>query len=159
MKDASPDNLMRGIEDRRWVLEKKSLINLSAFLKAALKEDLGRGDITTDSLISKKQMGKGVFLAKQDLVLSGLFLAPKVFSSLNKSIKVKFHYQDGDFIPKGKVFGQVTGPAYAPLEEEQSLIYFNGAGISAFNPIDINKIKGHKTKILDTRRPARGITD
>jgi nicotinate-nucleotide pyrophosphorylase (carboxylating) len=134
--------------------ENTSKLISTAFLKAALKEDLGRGDITTDSLISKKQMGKGVFLAKQDLVLSGLFLAPRVFRLIDPKIHVRFNYNDGDRIPKGTIFGVVEGPFHALLKGERTVLNLlqRFSGISTLTHRYVSKIKGHKTKILDTRK-------
>lgn len=134
--------------------ENTSQLVTTDFLKAALAEDLGRGDITTDTLISKKQMGKGVFLAKQDLILSGTFLIPKVFHLLDRKIKVKLFYKDGDSIPQGTRFGEVTGPFGALLKGERTVLNLlqRLSGISTLTHRYQNKIKGHKTKILDTRK-------
>jgi|JI10StandDraft_1071094.scaffolds.fasta_scaffold330143_2 nicotinate-nucleotide pyrophosphorylase (carboxylating) len=134
--------------------ENTSQLISAAFLKSALKEDLGRGDITTDSLISKKQMGKGHFLAKQDLVLSGSFLISRIFHLLDRKIKISLNYQDGDFIKKGTRFGEVTGPFHSLLKGERTTLNLlqRLSGISTLTHRYNGKIKGHKTKILDTRK-------
>lgn len=125
-----------------------------AFLRKALAEDIGKGDITTDSLVSKKQMGKGVFLAKQDLVLSGTFLISEIFRLLDRNIQVKLNYQDGDHIPKGTQFGFVSGPFHALLKGERTVLNLlqRLSGISTLTYQYKKKIKGHKTEILDTRK-------
>jgi nicotinate-nucleotide pyrophosphorylase (carboxylating) len=134
--------------------ENTSELVSTAFLKQALAEDLGRGDITTDSLISKKVMGKGVFLAKTDLVLCGTFIIPKIFRLLNPKVKVNLSYRDGDFIPKGTRFGEVSGPFEALLKGERTALNLlqRLSGISTLTHRFNSKIKGHKTKILDTRK-------
>jgi nicotinate-nucleotide pyrophosphorylase (carboxylating) len=131
----------------------KNLIS-TTFLKQALAEDLGRGDITTDSLISKKQMGKGYFLAKQNLILSGSFLISRIFHLLDRKIKITLFYQDGDLIQKGTRFGEVSGPFHSLLKGERTVLNLlqRLSGISTITYQYNNKIKGHKTKILDTRK-------
>jgi nicotinate-nucleotide pyrophosphorylase (carboxylating) len=128
------------------------------FLRQALKEDIGRGDITTDALISKNQMGKGVFLAKQNLVLSGTFLISKIFHLLDKKIQVRLDYNDGDTIPKGTKFGEVSGPFHALLKGERTILNLlqRSSGISTLTNQYKKKIKGNKTEILDTRKTLPG---
>jgi nicotinate-nucleotide pyrophosphorylase len=48
-------------------------------IQLALKEDIGPGDITTDNLVAPETRGKGVIVAKQDLVVAGLRVADRVF--------------------------------------------------------------------------------
>lgn len=128
------------------------------FLKKALAEDIGRGDITTDALVSKKQLGKGVFLAKQDLVLSGTFLIERIFRLLDRKIHIKLHYKDGDFIPSGTRFGELSGPFHALLKGERTVLNLlqRSSGISTLTHQYKKKIKGYKTEILDTRKTLPG---
>lgn len=128
------------------------------FLKKALAEDIGRGDITTDALVSKKQLGKGVFLAKQDLVLSGTFLISRIFHLLDRKIEIKLHYKDGDHIPAGTRFGELLGPFHALLKGERTVLNLlqRSSGISTLTYQYKKKIKGRKTEILDTRKTLPG---
>lgn len=130
----------------------------TAFLKTALAEDLGRGDITTDALVSKKLMGRGYFLAKQDLILSGSFLVGRIFHLLNRTIQVHFDYQDGDFISQGIKFGTIVGPFHALLKGERTALNLlqRLSGISTLTHRFNRKIKGHKTRIIDTRKTLPG---
>ncbi|MFA4923898.1 MAG: nicotinate-nucleotide diphosphorylase (carboxylating), partial [Ignavibacteriaceae bacterium] len=56
---------------------------------AALKEDIGTGDITTNLLIAKKQKAKAFFLAKEDGIIAGLNIAKMVFQKLDRTITWK----------------------------------------------------------------------
>jgi len=138
--------------------ENTSQLISTDFLRKALAEDLGRGDITTDALISKKQMGKGTFLAKQDLVLCGTFLIARIFHLLDRKVKIKLNYQDGDILKQGTHFGEVTGPFGSLLKGERTVLNLlqRLSGIATLTHRFNSKIKGHKTKILDTRKTLPG---
>ena len=58
-------------------------------VKAALAEDIGSGDITTDSVVPGSARGTGEFIAREDMVVAGLFIAKKTFRLLDGSSAFK----------------------------------------------------------------------
>ena len=93
-------------------------------IELALREDIGPGDITTDNLIPDQKQGKGIILAKEDLILAGLEIAKQVFSYLDP--KTEFHspYQDQNEIPKGTTILEVHGSLKTLLKGERTALNF-----------------------------------
>ena len=93
---------------------------LLADIPAFLAEDIGRGDITTQSTVPKGVRGMGSFLAKEDMVICGLSVAQAVFLHLDPaSADIETTYKDGDWVEKGTVFGTLTGFADVLLTGER----------------------------------------
>src|SRR5262250_2749447 len=84
-----------------------------AYASDFLKEDLGRGDVTTQCVVRSGVRARGQFLAKQDLVLCGLEFAEAVFGVLDNAIALESHAYDGQFIGEGIRFARIDGPAPA----------------------------------------------
>jgi valyl-tRNA synthetase len=85
-------------------------------IQLALKEDIGPGDITTDNLVAPETRGKGVIVAKQELVVAGLRVAEKVFSTLEPTIDFDAPFADGDRIPAGSTVVRIAGYTGRPAE-------------------------------------------
>lgn len=84
---------------------------LDDFLLAALKEDVGTGDITTNSCIPEKNRSYGEFVAKSEGVVCGLDVARRVFELVDPLIEFTELMQDGDFANKGDIIARVEGPS------------------------------------------------
>jgi len=70
--------------------------DIKNLIKQALKEDIGKGDVTTNALIPPKQQAKAVIVAKQSGVIAGLDIVRAVFTQLDKNINVRILVKDGD---------------------------------------------------------------
>src|SRR5262249_42116148 len=85
-----------------------------------LNEDLGRGDITTQSTVPDEVMGSGKFLAKENLVICGLDVAEAVFGHLDpESPELERIFNDGDEVEAGTVFATMKGFADVLLAGER----------------------------------------
>src|SRR5690242_7804288 len=93
-----------------------------AFAADLLKEDLGRGDVTTQSVVRGGLRARGTFLAKQEFVLCGLEIAEAVFGALDNSIALESRAYDGDKIGNGSEFARIEGPATALLTGERTAL-------------------------------------
>lgn len=124
----------------------------------ALDEDLGRGDLSTDSI--KPFLGAGIFefLAKEDFTLCGVEIAKKVFERIDKSLEVGFLFGDGAKLRKGEVFGFVKGSVASILKGERVSLNFlqRLSGIATNTSKYVEKLKGSNIKILDTRKTLPG---
>lgn len=120
----------------------------------ALEEDIGHGDITTSLLIPEESESRALYIAKGNFVLAGLPFAREVFRILDPSTSFKMFYSDGDKVRKGEVFAEVFGKTSAILEGERvSLnIVQRLSGIATLTSLYVERIKGLKAKILDTRK-------
>lgn len=124
-----------------------------------LKEDLGRGDITTQAVVRPGVMGRGRFLAKQDFVLCGLELAEAVFASLNSTIELESKAHDGDSIRQGTEFAWITGPAAVLLSGERTALNLlqRLSAVATLTRSFVDRIAGTKAKIVDTRKTTPGL--
>ncbi|MCG3159534.1 MAG: putative nicotinate-nucleotide pyrophosphorylase [carboxylating] [Acidobacteria bacterium] len=125
----------------------------------ALDEDLGRGDITSRSIVRFGVNAQGNFIAKQDLVLAGLEVADLVFGWFDEYIQIESTVADGDEIKSGKVFARVIGDAQMLLSAERTALNFlqHLSGIATVTRQYVQAIAGTKAKIVDTRKTTPGL--
>ena len=124
-----------------------------------LREDLGRGDITTQAIVRGGARARGRFLAKQDLVLCGLEIAEAVFASLDGSIQVESHSYDGDAITSGTEFARIEGPAAVLLSGERTALNLlqHLSGIATITRRFADAIADTAARVVDTRKTVPGL--
>lgn len=124
------------------------------FLRRALEEDIGPGDITASLVISRDKKSKARYLAKEDFVLAGLPFAREVFRLLGPSIEFKMFFHDGARIDKGDILAEVYGNTSDILAGERlSLnILQRLSGIATLTDAYVTRVKGLRAKIIDTRK-------
>jgi len=125
----------------------------------ALDEDLGRGDITSRSIVRFGLSARGSFIAKQDLVLAGLEIADLVFGWFDEFIQIESTVADGDEIKSGKIFARVIGDAQMLLSAERTALNFlqHLSGVATVTRQYVQEIVGTKAKIVDTRKTTPGL--
>src|SRR5215212_2472920 len=96
-----------------WLDEGALFSQVGAFLN----EDIGRGDITTQSTVMRSQSAKGRFIAKEAMVVCGLEAAEAVFSTLDSQQQIEAFVSDGDEVEAGKVIARTTTPGLRMLEK------------------------------------------
>ncbi|MBC7420002.1 MAG: carboxylating nicotinate-nucleotide diphosphorylase [Bdellovibrio sp.] len=123
-------------------------------IKAALKEDMPLGDITTESLALKPKQGEASLKAKEDLVLSGANAFEETILFLEPQAKVKWQFNEGDLIYKGQNICSIEGDLLQILKAERVALNFLGrlSGIASFTRRFVKEVEGTKAKILDTRK-------
>jgi nicotinate-nucleotide pyrophosphorylase (carboxylating) len=124
-----------------------------------LKEDMGRGDITTQAVVRGGARGRGRFLAKQDFVLCGLELAEAVFASLDGGIQIESRVYDGEIIAQGSEFATVEGPASVLLSGERTALNLlqRMSGVATLTKAYVDRIAGTGARIVDTRKTTPGL--
>lgn len=130
-----------------------------AFAADLLKEDLGRGDITTQSVVRGGARARGRFLAKQDFVLCGLEIAEAVFSALDNSVVLESRVYDGQKINAGTEFARVEGPAAALLTGERTALNIMQrlSGVATLTKSFVDRVEGTDARIIDTRKTTPGL--
>lgn len=120
----------------------------------ALEEDIGPGDITTSLLIPEDNESRALYISKGNFVLAGLPFVKEVLRILDPSISFKTFFDEGDKVRKGDVIAEVSGKTRVILEGERvSLnILQRLSGIATLTSMYVEKIKGLKAKIVDTRK-------
>mgnify|MGYP001200826139 CR=1 FL=1 len=97
---------------------------IDPLLAAALREDIGTGDVTTLSTVPKDTMTSGRFIVKEAGVVCGLPVAARVFSLVDPEIEFTPACEDGDAVNKGDVIAEITGPARGILTGERVALNF-----------------------------------
>lgn len=132
---------------------------LRDIIKRTLEEDIGRRDITTESIIPQNVFVKAVILAKEDCVICGLGEAALTFRLQDKNIRFKPLVREGDFIKKGKVIARICGRARSILTAERVALNFLSllSGAATTTRKFVNAVKPYKAKIVDTRKTIPGL--
>ena len=132
------------------------LADISEFLA----EDVGRGDITTQSTVPEGVRGMGSFLAKEDMVVCGLEIAQAVFQSVDPTnADIDAYVEDGEFVEKGTVFGTLSGFADVLLTGERVALNLiqRMSGIATLSRKFAEKVEGTNAQIVDTRKTTPGL--
>jgi nicotinate-nucleotide pyrophosphorylase (carboxylating) len=124
-----------------------------------IKEDLGRGDITSQSVVRAGTKGRGRFLAKEDFVLCGLEFAEAVFAVLDGSVQLESRAYDGEMIRSGAEFARIEGPAMVLLSGERTALNLlqHLSGVATSVRAFVDKVAGTKAQIVDTRKTTPGL--
>lgn len=125
----------------------------------ALQEDIGNGDITTNSLIPYDMQAKATMVTKASGVIAGLAVAEYVFKTLSPDVLWKTFVNDGDKVAKGTLILEISGSYRALLTGERLALNFlqRMSGIASMTANYITALEGYKTKILDTRKTVPGL--
>jgi nicotinate-nucleotide pyrophosphorylase (carboxylating) len=125
----------------------------------ALDEDLTGGDVTTLATIPADATAKGVLLAKQDGVISGLRVAADVFARVDPRIVVTPSVCDGDHVEAGTVIARIEGPARGVLSGERVALNLlqRLSGIATLTAAFVSAVAGTKATIVDTRKTTPGV--
>lgn len=125
----------------------------------ALNEDVGTGDITTETTIPADKTAYGKFIAKEDMIICGIDLAELVFHTIDKSIEFCANFRDGDFVKKGECIAQVSGNARNVLTAERTALNFmqRMTGIATKTNAAVKCVEGTSAKISDTRKTTPGL--
>lgn len=121
---------------------------------AAFEEDIGTGDITTNTTIPEGRLASGKFIAKEAGVICGMDVAARAFFLADEKIRFEAFVKDGDRVEKGDVIGEINGPAAGILVGERTALNLlqRMSGIATRTAEAVEKIKGTKAKIADTRK-------
>lgn len=123
-------------------------------VKAALQEDIGFGDITTENLTDGTEILKAELNTRNDGVLCGVEVFRTVFEILSSDVKIKFYFKDGDEIKKGDKIADLEGPAkYLLMGERVALNYIQRmSGIATETRKYQDAVKPYSAKVVDTRK-------
>jgi len=124
----------------------------------ALKEDIGRGDITTNAIVDENERTLGIVFPKEDGMLCGINIAKLVFEEIDKSIDFQPKMADGEVFTPGMTIATITGSAAACLKGERTALNFlqHLSGIATLTKKFVDATKG-TVKILDTRKTLPGL--
>ena len=125
----------------------------------AFAEDIGDGDHTTLCCIPQDAMGKSTLLIKEEGILAGVEIAKEVFRRFDPEMKVEVLMQDGTRVKPGDVAMIVTGRVQSLLQTERLMLNImqRMSGIATMTHKYVERLKGTKTRVLDTRKTTPGM--
>ena len=124
-----------------------------------LREDLGRGDITTQSIIARNTRARARFVAGQNMIVAGLEAAEEVFLTLDSQQQLEAFVSDGEPVEAGKVIARMIGFADVLISAE--LVALNLlkrlSGIATLTAEYVRAVDGTGAQIADTRATTPGL--
>ena len=125
----------------------------------AFAEDIGDGDHTTLCCIPENAMGKSHLLNKEDGILAGVELAKRVFAKFDPTMQVEVLINDGTPVKKGDIAMVVTAKVRSLLQTERLMLNImqRMSGIATMTNKYVERLKGTKTHVLDTRKTTPGL--
>jgi nicotinate-nucleotide pyrophosphorylase (carboxylating) len=124
-----------------------------------LREDLGRGDITTQSIVARNTRARGRFVAGEKMIVAGLEAAEEVFLTLDSQQQLEAFVSDGEEIESGKVIARTSGFADVLLAGERvalNLIQRLSAVATLTNQY-VRAVENTGAVIVDTRQTTPGM--
>lgn len=128
-------------------------------ISLALREDIGTGDVTTNSIAAGDKKSSASFYMKEAGIIAGLGIAKSVFRKLDKSISWKNFVNDGDRVAAGTKIASVSGSFRAILTGERTALNFlqRLSGIATLTSRFVELTNGTTAQILDTRKTFPGL--
>ena len=125
----------------------------------AFAEDIGDGDHTTLCCIPDTAMGKSHLLIKEDGILAGVEVAKRVFARFDPTMQVEVLIGDCAHVKKGDIAMVVTGKVRSLLQTERLMLNImqRMSGIATMTAKYVERLKGTKTHVLDTRKTTPGL--
>jgi nicotinate-nucleotide pyrophosphorylase (carboxylating) len=132
--------------------------HIHRLIDLALEEDIGPGDITTETTIDPEIMAEAHIRAKQELIVAGIPVAQAVFAHLDAEVIFAPRVDDGELVPPGTVLAAVVGPAGLLLLGERVALNFlmRLSGIATWTKAFVDAVSPHEALIVDTRKTTPG---
>jgi len=137
------------------------MLSLDRLIEQALLEDIHTGDITTQAVVPDKRPASARLIAKEPLVLAGLFVAERVFLRLNPSVRFTACQEEGSAAGRGAVLATVEGNAADLLMAERVALNLlqRMCGIATLTSRYVEAVNGTKARIVDTRKTTPGLRE
>jgi len=136
------------------------LLILDPMLRAWLMEDIGRGDRTTQGLLSDESSWVAAqWIVKAPGVIAGLLVASRVFQLLNEKTSFVTTIDEGQSCQPGQVVAQIEGPLDAMLTGERVALNLamHLSGIATLTRKYVEKLAELPTQLVDTRKTTPGL--
>ena len=132
---------------------------LERIVHAALAEDIGAGDVTTEATVPADAVGSAAILVKESGVVCGLRAVETTFRALDPEIAFEAFASDGDAIEAPAIVARVIGSQRAILTGERVALNFLGrlSGIATLTRDYVDAVAGTSAAVLDTRKTTPGL--
>jgi nicotinate-nucleotide pyrophosphorylase (carboxylating) len=127
-------------------------------IQAAIEEDLGRGDVTTEATIAEHVMSRARLITKQEIVLAGMDVFAEVYATVDDTVYIKPAHKEGDLLSAGAVIAVLEGRARSLLAGERVALNFlqRLSGIATVTRQYVEAVRGYGIDIIDTRKTTPG---
>src|SRR6266481_8120373 len=128
-------------------------------IAAALKEDIGKGDITTEFFVPEALHASGRIVAHEPAVVAGTATAAEIFRKVDPATDIQIVRPDGEAVVAGDIVIEVRGLARSILKAERVALNFlqRLCGIASLTRQFVDAVGNHSAKILDTRKTTPGL--
>jgi nicotinate-nucleotide pyrophosphorylase (carboxylating) len=128
-------------------------------IDAALREDIGDGDLTTDFFVSKNQQATARIVARERAIVSGAETAAEVFRRVDSATEITVLRRDGSDVNPDEAVIELRGPARSILKAERVALNFlqRLSGIATRTQKFVDAAANEHVKILDTRKTTPGL--
>lgn len=128
-------------------------------IRAALSEDLGRGDVTTDSVVPEGARCEAVLIVHANGVIAGLDVAAAVFAERDPLTRFEPVVADGCRVEPGDVVARITGRTRSIISAERVALNFlqHLSGVASATAGFVDALGGSPTRLLDTRKTTPGM--
>ncbi|NWJ95655.1 MAG: carboxylating nicotinate-nucleotide diphosphorylase [Chloroflexi bacterium] len=138
-----------------------TLGQLQRIAAAALEEDLGWGDLTSDYFIPPELTATANFVSRKPGVVAGLAVAAAVYEAVDPTLRFQILTPDGTTLQPGTVLARISGRAQSILRGERVALNFlqRLSGTASLTARYVDAVGGTKAKIVDTRKTTPGLRD
>lgn len=133
-------------------------MNTGTLIRLALEEDIGSGDVTSEAVVDEGRTATGIIVAKESLILAGIEVAQKVFTTLDPDMGFEAGFGDGEQVDAGAEILIVRGRLRSLLTGERTALNFlqRLSGIATLTRRYVDRIAGFKARVVDTRKTTPG---
>ena len=133
--------------------------HIDIIIDAALEEDTGQGDITSQALLPTDLVGKAFIMVKEKGILAGIDVATRVFSKIDPLLDIEILFEDGAAVKPGDIAGVISGSIISILKAERVALNFlqRLSGIASLTAKFVAQTSGTGAGIYDTRKTTPGL--
>jgi nicotinate-nucleotide pyrophosphorylase (carboxylating) len=128
-------------------------------LRAAVREDVGSGDVTTAATIPESALATARYTPKQPVVVCGLPVVGRLLELIDPRLQYRTLAEDGDSAKRGEAIAEVHGSARSILTAERVTLNTlqRMCGIATYTREYVERVQGTRAKVADTRKTAPGL--
>jgi nicotinate-nucleotide pyrophosphorylase (carboxylating) len=133
---------------------------LHTLIRSFLAEDIGRGDLTSESIFDQDQTGCARIVARESFVVAGgKSVAAEVFWVQNPAIVVADLVAEGSKVNAGDILFTVSGPVLDLLKAERVALNLlqRLSGIATLTARFVEQVQSLPVRITDTRKTTPGL--
>jgi nicotinate-nucleotide pyrophosphorylase (carboxylating) len=140
-------------------MEKVDLRLLHDVLLAALREDVGTGDLTSRATIPETSRAAARYTTKQALVVAGIAVVQEIIRLVDPGLEFKQLISDGTAVPTATALAEIRGSARSILIAERTSLNLlqRMCGIATLTRQYVDRVQGTRARIVDTRKTAPGL--